>query len=92
LGEYKATNIPATFVLFMLCKFDPGISTVRFVGANWTTVGPGDDQVVSTHGGLAAIAGTGRKGLMTSDVSGLLSLMAFRLRGFRVKITHGPVG
>jgi hypothetical protein len=30
--------------------------------------------------------------MMTSDVSGLLSLMAFRLKGFRAKITHRPVG
>jgi hypothetical protein len=34
----------------------------------------------------------GRKGLMTSDMSGLLLLMAFRIRGFRAKITHRPVG
>jgi hypothetical protein len=29
---------------------------------------------------------------MTSDVRGLLSLMAFRLRDFCAKITHRPVG
>jgi hypothetical protein len=48
--------------------------------------------MASTHGGLAAIAGMGQKGLMTSDVKGLLSLIAFPLRGFRAKITHRPVG
>jgi hypothetical protein len=40
----------------------------------------------------AAMAGMRRKGLMTSDVRGLLSLMAFRLRGFRAKITYRPFG
>jgi hypothetical protein len=34
----------------------------------------------------------GRKGLITSDMSGLLSLMAFRLRDLRAKITDRPVG
>jgi hypothetical protein len=34
----------------------------------------------------------GQKSFITSGVRGLLSLMAFRLRGFRAKITHRPVG